>query len=315
MVGDGRHPRVRTGLQRERFVWLAQGSRSALGRTPGELSRRPGHDRSADPGSRCVSPLAPPPPEQALFPYLTRIRTLGTQADPESEFGAGRVSMSRYLDRAGAPRLWGIPPTARYMMGEPGSMNHAAEIRRPTPDFDGTVLVDGTRVRVRRPENAGGRRALYGGGKKKAATYNTAVYGTSGSSIIGTGRPGPSAAYGMTEFRIPSRHGHSGQGHARSLHAPRRGAGPRGRQRASGRRQALSRRQRLDAGKKPGNGRLAAMQKRSITRPNSKRMSTGHTAGDTGEYHIMQSVFLVGSIEQFGETSSAVTGLASLKKM
>ena len=70
-----------------------------------------------------------------------------------------------------------ILPTARNVAAEMKNMKSTRELTVLIPGFDGTVIVDGTHSRIQRPSDADARKAAYSG-KKKAFTFNTAIFVT-----------------------------------------------------------------------------------------------------------------------------------------
>ena len=98
------------------------------------------------------------------------MRTNRTQEDLEIEFGIDQTTISRYLPRVEA-KLKRMLPTARYVMEKLGRMDNVGQIKKIFPGFDGTVIVDGTRVEACRPQDRDERRAAYSGKKTTAYIY------------------------------------------------------------------------------------------------------------------------------------------------
>ena len=127
------------------------------------------------------------------------LKTSITQAHLETEFGIDQTSISRYIRRI-IRMLEGMLPTGKRMMKLLEDMTDTSQMIELIPEFDNTILVDGTQVRIQRPKDADARKAAYSG-KKKTTTFNTAVYTTTNRVILGIGDVELDTSHDFTMFK------------------------------------------------------------------------------------------------------------------
>ena len=304
---DG-HLWTRTGITIGQFKLVASDFRKRIIEDEDAELWSLDYERSSDPGSRCLLS-----PEEALFLYLTWLRTNRTQEDLEIEFGIDQTTISRYLPRVEA-KLKRMLPTARYVMEKLGGMDNIDQIKKIFPGFDGTVIVDGTHVEACRPQDKEERKAAYSG-KKKTTTYNTGVYATSDGGILGISGTKPGSTHDITELRESiGDMGVIGE----SMRDPDTPADERLELLGDGGYQGVAKdcpgANVTTPTKKPRNGELTPGQKQRNKSLSSRRIVVEHVMGDIKEYKIMRGPF-VGTPEQFNETFNVITGLVNLKKM
>ena len=308
IITNDKHRWIRTGLTREQFEYLAKLILEYIIKSGKEELWNLDYDLSSDPGNRCLLS-----PKQALFLLLTMLKTSITQAHMETEFGIDQTSISRYIRRI-IRMLEGMLPTGKRMMKLLDNMTDTSQITELIPEFDNTILVDGTQVRIQRPEDADARKAAYSG-KKKTTTFNTAVYTTTNGVILGISDTEPGTAHDFTMFKesLPDM-GIIGKSMLDADTPPEERLNLKG---DSGYQGAATHCPGANVSipfKKPRGGSLTDAQKEYNKKLSSKRVTVEHVMGDIKEYNIMSNVF-VGDAQKFNRIFNIITGLVNLKKM
>ena len=136
--------------------------------------------RSYDPGNRCSLY-----PRYALLMYLLRLKDNPTQGTLEAFFGIDQSTVCRYLQFCGKMLKETLPTPDRISkaMSKCKTVKGIKEFvlgRRGA----GTLLVDGTHIRVDRPGEKEERKKTYTG-KKKNHTNNTTIISTTDNIIVG----------------------------------------------------------------------------------------------------------------------------------
>ena len=135
--------------------------------------------RSDDPGNRCSLH-----PRHALLMALLRFKDNPTQGTLEAFFGIDQSTVCRYLQFCNK-MLKGILPTPERISKDISKCRTVKEVKKLVPGKNaGTLLVDGTHIRVDRPEDKDERKKTYTG-KKKNHTNNTTIISTTDNMIVG----------------------------------------------------------------------------------------------------------------------------------
>ena len=135
--------------------------------------------RSDDPGNRCNLY-----PRHALLMYLLRLKDNPTQGTLEAFFGIDQSTVCRYLQFCGK-MLKETLPTPDRISKAMSKCKTVKGIKEFVPGRGaGTLLVDGTHIRVDRPGEKEERRKTYTG-KKKNHTNNTTIISTTDNIIVG----------------------------------------------------------------------------------------------------------------------------------
>ena len=136
--------------------------------------------RSDDPGNRCSLY-----PRHALLMYLLRLKDNPTQGTLEAFFGIDQSTVCRYLQFCGK-MLKETLPTPDRISKAMSKCKTVKEIKEFVPGRRGagTLLVDGTHIRVDRPGEKEERKKTYTG-KKKNHTNNTTIISTTDNIIVG----------------------------------------------------------------------------------------------------------------------------------
>ena len=136
--------------------------------------------RSYDPGNRCSLY-----PRHALLMYLLRLKDNPTQGTLEAFFGIDQSTVCRYLQFCGK-MLKDTLPTPDRISKAMSKCKTVKGIKEFVPGRRGagTLLVDGTHIRVDRPGEKEERKKTYTG-KKKNHTNNTTIISTTDNIIVG----------------------------------------------------------------------------------------------------------------------------------
>ena len=135
--------------------------------------------RSDDPGNRCNLY-----PRHALLMYLLRLKDNPTQGTLEAFFGIDQSTVCRYLQFCGK-MLKETLPTPDRISKAMSKCKTVKGIKEFVPGRGaGTLLVDGTHIRVDRPGDKEERKKTYAG-KKKNHTNNTTIISTTDNIIVG----------------------------------------------------------------------------------------------------------------------------------
>ena len=135
--------------------------------------------RSDDPGNRCNLY-----PRHALLMYLLRLKDNPTQGTLEAFFGIDQSTVCRYLQFCGK-MLKETLPTPDRISKAMSKCKTVKGIKEFVPGRGaGTLLVDGTHIRVDRPGEKEERKKTYTG-KKKNHTNNTTIISTTDNIIVG----------------------------------------------------------------------------------------------------------------------------------
>ena len=266
------------------------------------------YDRSADPGNRCRLT-----PKQALFLFLVLLKSNRTQDDLSVDFGIDQASVSRYLKRM-LLILRDKLLTHMYMKEKLKELEDTEEIKDLIPGFDGTVLVDGTHVKIQRPEDDEMQKDAYSG-KKKMHTYNTTVFTTSDGVILGASDAKPGSKSDITEFRevLPDM-GIIAESMTDPDTPPDKQLTLKGDSGYQGVANDCPGADVIIPFKKPPGGKLTPDQKEHNRKLSSKRVVVEHVMGDLKEYRVLRGPF-IGTPEEFNEIFNVITGLVNLRKM
>ena len=135
--------------------------------------------RSDDPGNRCSLY-----PRHALLMYLLRLKDNPTQGTFEAFFGIDQSTVCRYLQFCDKMLKETLPTPDRISKAMP-KYKIVEEIKKFVPGRGaGTLLADGTHIRVDRPGEKEERKKTYTG-KKKNHTNNTTIISTTDNIIVG----------------------------------------------------------------------------------------------------------------------------------
>ena len=135
--------------------------------------------RSDDPGNRCSLY-----PRHALLMYLLRLKDNPTQGTIEAFFGIDQSTVCRYLQFCNE-MLKETLPTPDRISKAMSKCKTVKGIKEFVPGRGaGTLLVDGTHIRVDRPGEKEERKKTYTG-KKKNHTNNTTIISTTDNIIVG----------------------------------------------------------------------------------------------------------------------------------
>ena len=135
--------------------------------------------RSDDPGNRCSLY-----PRHALLMYLLRLKDNPTQGTLEAFFGIDQSTVCRYLQFCNE-MLKETLPTPDRISKAMSKCKTVKGIKEFVPGRGaGTLLVDGTHIRVDRPGEKEERKKTYTG-KKKNHTNNTTIISTTDNIIVG----------------------------------------------------------------------------------------------------------------------------------
>ena len=135
--------------------------------------------RSYDPGNRCSLY-----PRHALLMYLLRLKDNPTQGTLEAFFGIDQSTVCRYLQFCNE-MLKETLPTPERISKAMSKCKTVKGIKEFVPGRGaGTLLVDGTHIRVDRPGEKEERKKTYTG-KKKNHTNNTTIISTTDNIIVG----------------------------------------------------------------------------------------------------------------------------------
>ena len=135
--------------------------------------------RSYDPGNRCSLY-----PRHALLMYLLRLKDNPTQGTLEAFFGIDQSTVCRYLQFCNE-MLKDTLPTPDRISKAMSKCKTVKGIKEFVPGRGaGTLLVDGTHIRVDRPGEKEERKKTYTG-KKKNHTNNTTIISTTDNIIVG----------------------------------------------------------------------------------------------------------------------------------
>ena len=135
--------------------------------------------RSDDPGNRCNLY-----PRHALLMYLLRLKDNPTQGTLEAFFGIDQSTVCRYLQFCGK-MLKETLPTPDRISKAMSKCKTVKGIKEFVPGRGaGTLLVDGTHIRVDRPGDKEERKKTYAG-KKKNHTNNITIISTTDNIIVG----------------------------------------------------------------------------------------------------------------------------------
>ena len=134
--------------------------------------------RSDDPGNRCSLY-----PRHALLMYLLRLKDNPTQGTLEAFFGIDQSTVCRYLQFCNE-MLKETLPTPDRISKAMSKCKTVKGIKEFVPGRGaGTLLVDGTHIRVDRPGEKEERKKTYTG-KKKNHTNNTTIISTTDNIIV-----------------------------------------------------------------------------------------------------------------------------------
>ena len=307
IIKNEKYLRVRTGLINEQFLFLITLLKEQIKLNESRLWGFE-FDRASDPGNRCLLSV-----EHAVLLYLTRLKTGRTQEDLEVEFGIDQSTISRYLDNM-EETLAEILPTARNITNEMRNMKSVREIAVMIPGFDGTIIVDGTHSRIQRPSDSAARKKAYSG-KKKAFTFNTAVFVTTDGRIVGISDTDVGTTHDITELRgaLPKLEV-IGKSMLDADAPPDERLELMGDSGYQGAAKYCPGANVTIPVKKPKGGELTAAQKAYNKKLGSKRVVVEHTIGDLKEHRILAGVF-VGTAEQYNRTFNVITGLVNFKRM
>ena len=135
--------------------------------------------RSYDPGNRCSLY-----PRHALLMYLLRLKDNPTQGTLEAFFGIDQSTVCRCLQLCGK-MLKDTLPTPDRISKAMSKCKTVKGIKEFVPGRGaGTLLVDGTHIRVDRPGEKEERKKTYTG-KKKNHTNSTTIISTTDNIIVG----------------------------------------------------------------------------------------------------------------------------------
>ena len=144
--------------------------------------------RSDDPGNRCSLY-----PRHALLMYLLRLKDNPTQGTLEAFFGIDQSTVCRYLQFCNE-MLKETLPTPDRISKAMSKCKTVKGIKEFVPGRGaGTLLVDGTHIRVDRPGEKEER--------KKTHTYNTTVTSAKNNIILGVGNTVVGKTHDITLFR------------------------------------------------------------------------------------------------------------------
>ena len=156
--------------------------------------------RSDDPGNRCNLY-----PRHALLMYLLRLKDNPTQGTLEAFFGIDQSTVCRYLQFCGK-MLKETLPTPDRISKAMSKCKTVKGIKEFVPGRGaGTLLVDGTHIRVDRPGEKEERKKTYTG-KKKNHTNNTTIISTTDNIIVGISKTAVGSTHDMKmikEHSIP----------------------------------------------------------------------------------------------------------------
>ena len=124
-------------------------------------------------------------PDHALLMYLLRLKDNPTQGTLEAFFGIDQSTVCRYLQFCGKMLKETLPTPDRISkaMSKCKTVKGIKEFV-PSRRGAGTLLVDGTHIRVDRPGEKEERKKTYTG-KKKNHTNNTTIISTTDNIIVG----------------------------------------------------------------------------------------------------------------------------------
>ncbi len=146
-------------------------------------------ERAEEPGNRCCLSI-----KHALFMTLYYKRNHTSQWSVAGFFGIDQSNVSRGM-AAMNKILVVVLPTANVVSANIGDAWTRKKIKSAIPGPNGgVIMVDGTHIPVKRPQNSRLRTEVYSG-KKKAFTFNTTIVSNQKGLIIAIGNTYPGSTH------------------------------------------------------------------------------------------------------------------------
>ena len=179
IISDETRLHAATLQSRKEFGVILKQFEDAIKKSKDAPLFRNNEKRSDDPGNRCSLY-----PRHALLMYLLRLKDNPTQGTLEAFFGIDQSTVCRYLQFCNE-MLKETLPTPDRISKAMSKCKTVKGIKEFVPGRGaGTLLVDGTHIRVDRPGEKEERKKTYTG-KKKNHTNNTTIISTTDNIIVG----------------------------------------------------------------------------------------------------------------------------------
>ena len=189
IIADGKKLALATSLGKEMFAFVLGLLMERIAAADAPLFS----DASPDPGNRCKLTEA-----QALLLSLVRKRHGPTQALLGVVFGIDQSTVSRYLEFVDGILVEVLPVAERIRERLAGLAPGSGAYGYLVPGRE--ILVDGTRVRVQRPQDGDARRGAHSG-KARDFTANIAIVANGLSLVLHAGPPHAGSTHDMAALR------------------------------------------------------------------------------------------------------------------